>query len=631
MSVYDRPMFRKKGGATGIMASGPNMIKAALGTSINLKNQFPSVSAFNYGVVPASTAIASPILTGDKKYSGIDKILKQYSEAPGSTIFDGPGQFKVDSIYQPGVMGKKMSQTKIFGSEEKDSAAEEKKKEAVKQMAEQEANINKQIKLKESGETSDFGSGKTINEINKNILNKKTTENQEVVDEGTGDVFTTIEDDEGLVTDGTSTTDTGTGTGTDTTGTQFNFRDIQNKTEAEIRNIQNLYSNYSTDLSNLKNANILGKTFDKHKEEYIAALQKKPEEATFADVRDAAFDLLNFDKDSLDEKLTKDQQGSIWLNMMRAGLAMAAGESENALTNVAKGFQVGLEGYGRDMKTLTDDYREDIEKYQNTMYRLLKDKKSENIAKNALDVQRKAAEFAIVRDTRGEERKDLLDKLNTEVTMRKLKIESMSTLANFNLEKFKLDKSSAEFNELLEIKKAQVAALLPDEIKAAIGQGLVKVKDDSKLITADNIELTPKGIEQEFDLVKSLKENSKKYRPSESMQKIKILGRKGGFGLKAKPGETLSEEAQQELGLTLQNLTKSTSPFMKALDPTQGSPSVALEMLITEFRPLKDKGVILEYKSLPESIKNAIENESIDDGATLQTYQDNTELFVGSP
>ena len=629
MSVYDRPMFRKKGGATGIMASGPNMIKAALGTSVNLKNQFPSVGAFNYGIVPASTAIASPILTGDKKYSGIDKILKQYSEAPGSTIFDGPGQFKVDSIYQPGVMGKQMAQTKIFSSEEKDSAAEEAKKKAVKQMAEQEANINKQIKLKQSGETSDFGSGKTINEINKNILNKKTTENQEVVDEGSGDVFTTTEDDEGLGTDGTSTTDTGTDSGT--TSTPFNFKDIQNKTEAEIKNIQNLYSNYSTDLSNLKNANILGKTIDKHREEYLAVLNKRPEEATFEDVRDSAFDLLGFDKESLDEKLTKDQQGSIWLNMMRAGLAMAAGESENALTNVAKGFQIGLEGYGRDMKTLTDDYREDIEKYQNTMYRLLKDKNSENIAKNALDVQRKAAEFAIVQQTRGEERKDLLDKLNTEVTMRKLKIESMSTLANFNLEKFKLDKSSAEFNELLEIKKAQVAALLPDEIKAAIGQGLIRVKDDSKLVTADNIELTEKGIDQEFDLVKSLKESSKKYRPSESMQKIKIQGRKGGYGLKAKPGEELSDEVQQELGLTLQNLTTSTSPFMKALDPIQGSPSTALEMLITAYRPLKDKGVILEYKSLPESIKKAIENESIDDGETLKTYEANTELFVGSP
>jgi hypothetical protein len=283
------------------------------------------------------------------------------------------------------------------------------------------------------------------------------------------------------------------------------------------------------------------------------------------------------------------------------------------------------------MRNLTDDYREDIEKHQNTMYRLLKDKKSENIAKNALDVQRKAAEFAIVRDTRGEERKDLLDKLNTEVTMRKLKIESMATLANYDLEKFKLDKSSAEFNELLEIKKAQVAGLLPEEIKAAIGQGLVRIKDPSKLMTADNIELTEKGIEQEFDLVKSLKEGKAKYRPSESMQKIKIQGRKGGFGLKAKPGEELSDEIQQELGLTLQNLTKSTSPFMKALDPIQGNPSTALDMLITAYRPLKDKGVILEYNSLPESIKKAIEDESIDDGATLQTYQDNTELFVGSP
>ena len=27
MSIYNRPMFRKKGGATGIMASGPEMIR----------------------------------------------------------------------------------------------------------------------------------------------------------------------------------------------------------------------------------------------------------------------------------------------------------------------------------------------------------------------------------------------------------------------------------------------------------------------------------------------------------------------------------------------------------------------------------------------------------------------------
>ena len=157
---------------------------------------------------------------------------------------------------------------------------------------------------------------------------------------------------------------------------KFDFKDIKQRTAAEIQGIQNLYSTYATDLDNLDTANILGKTYDKHKEEYIAALQKKPDEATFADVRDAAFDLLGYDKNSLEENLTKDQQGSVWLNMMRAGLAMAAGESPNALTNVAKGFQVGLEGYGRDMKDLSDDYREDVKTYQSTMYKLLADKKS---------------------------------------------------------------------------------------------------------------------------------------------------------------------------------------------------------------------------------------------------------------
>jgi len=408
---------------------------------------------------------------------------------------------------------------------------------------------------------------------------------------------------------------------------KFDFKDIKQRTATEIQGIQNLYSTYAKDLDNLDTANILGKTYDKHKEEYIAALQKKPEEATFADVRDAAFDLLGYDKDSLEENLTKDQQGSVWLNMMRAGLAMAAGESENALTNVAKGFQVGLEGYGRDMKDLSDDYREDVKTYQSTMYKLLADKKSENIAKNALDVQRKAAEFNIVQQTRGEERKDLLDKLNTEVAMRKIKIESLATMANYDLEKFKLDKSDSEFQNMLEIHKAKLAALLPDEIQAAVTQGLVKIKDESKLATADNLELTQKGINQQFDLLKELKD-SKVTRPTESLQKINISGRTGKFGIMAAPGTELSSDAQEELGLTIQQLMASTSPFQKALDPFQGNANAALGALIDAFKPLRNRGIILKYDDIPTIIKNAIESG---DEETVRTYQNNADLFVGSP
>lgn len=619
MSIYNRPMFRKKGGATGIMASGPNMIKAALGTSVNLKNQFPSVGAFNYGVIPASTANASPILTGGKNVSSIDNLLKQYSEAPGKMIFDGPGQFKVDPALQSGVMGKKMAQTKIISSEEKDAAEEEKKKKAVKQMAEQEANINKQLKIKESGKASDFGTGEKINQTNKKILDKKVTKNDDVIDEGTGEVFTSADDDPNLVTGGETTGGT--------TAKSFDFNDVNQRIQQQTKELQDIYNNYATDLEDVNSATYLGKTYEQHQQDYFEALNKKPEEVTFADVKDAAFDMLGYDKDKLDENLSKDQQGSIWLNMMRAGLAMAAGESPNTLTNVAKGFSVGLEGYGRDMKNLRDDYREDVEKYQNTMYRLLKDEKAERVAMNALDVQRKAAQFNIVQQTRGEAREDLLNKLNTEVAMRKIKLNTMSTLAQFDLEKFKLDKSSDEFQQTMEMSKAKIASMLPAEILAAQTAGLVKIKDPSKPSTADNLELTQKGIDSQFDLIKALKDGSKKY-PSEAMQKIGISGGTGGYGISATEGTELTDQMKNELGATIQNLQKSTSPYQKALDPTTSNPSAALSALITEYRPLynKYKGKIqLNYLDLPEQIKTAIEE---DDPDTMKVLQRNKSLFT---
>ena len=51
----------------------------------------------------------------------------------------------------------------------------------------------------------------------------------------------------------------------------------------------------------------------------------------------------------------------------------------------------------------------------------------------------------------------------------------MSTLAQFDLEKFKLDKSSDEFQKTMEMSKAKIAAMLPDEIK--IASDLVQLKD----------------------------------------------------------------------------------------------------------------------------------------------------------
>ena len=80
--------------------------------------------------------------------------------------------------------------------------------------------------------------------------------------------------------------------------------------------------------------------------------------------------------------------------------------------------------------------------------------------------------------------------------------------------------------------------------------------------------------------------------------------------------------------MTLQQLTASTRHFQKALDPFQGNANAALGALITAFKPLRNKGIILKYDDMPEIIKNAIESGDAD---TVKTYQNNADLFVGSP
>ena len=57
---------------------------------------------------------------------------------------------------------------------------------------------------------------------------------------------------------------------------------------------------------------------------------------------------------------------------MKAGLAMAGGGKSNAITNIARGFGVGLQGYGEDVKNLTKDLREDRREARATMYNLLR-------------------------------------------------------------------------------------------------------------------------------------------------------------------------------------------------------------------------------------------------------------------
>ena len=117
-------------------------------------------------------------------------------------------------------------------------------------------------------------------------------------------------------------------------------------------------------------------------------MNQEGKEPTLADIQDDAIKLLGFDPKELEGEFEEDRKASIFLNMMKAGLAIAAGESPNAISNIARGFAVGLQGYGQDVNRLSKQLREDRREARSTMYNLLKDKKSEALAKRTLELQK---------------------------------------------------------------------------------------------------------------------------------------------------------------------------------------------------------------------------------------------------
>jgi len=109
------------------------------------------------------------------------------------------------------------------------------------------------------------------------------------------------------------------------------------------------------------------------------AISKKratAKEFSLEDVRDEALKISGIDKTDYDEN----RKDAFWMGLMRAGLAIAAGESENTLTNVAKGLGFGLEGYGKDIATLNAQEREDRKELRAISMDLVKTKNDRAMA-----------------------------------------------------------------------------------------------------------------------------------------------------------------------------------------------------------------------------------------------------------
>lgn len=101
-----------------------------------------------------------------------------------------------------------------------------------------------------------------------------------------------------------------------------------------------------------------------------------PEEVDLKAIDKAAEDLMGFDPKAAGEK----RENAFWMGLMKAGLAIAAGGSENAITNIAKGLSFGLDSYGKDIATLNEQEREDRKEFRRLKVKMIDDKRAYNLS-----------------------------------------------------------------------------------------------------------------------------------------------------------------------------------------------------------------------------------------------------------
>ena len=265
---------------------------------------------------------------------------------------------------------------------------------------------------------------------------------------------------------------------------------VSQKIEDEAKLIKNAYDKFNNNTADLKDAEFLGTTYNKEVAKQLELLQKEGKEFSIADAKKVAKDMGFSDPEELDEQYGEDREASFWLNMMKAGAAMAAGGSSNTLTNFAKGFTVGLEGYGKDTGELRKELRADKKEASKTIYSLLKDGRSEDLAKKALDLQKSAAITNILKTEVGEERTRLTNEVNNEVANRKLTISLYKTFADMNFEAKKFNVSRDDFAKSIQMAYAK---MMPDDLKILQAAGQITVIDSSKPLTPDNLKATPEG------------------------------------------------------------------------------------------------------------------------------------------
>lgn len=348
MTVYNRKMFRKKGGgASGIMASGTELIKASLGFynapgggASKLRDGIPGIDAFSATQPPIRNAIRlNP--TGADYQSGIIDILGKDRTRFGKTALEQLAETESAIGRQVGPFSKNLSASqKLPTPEDKTTSYSEAYKSGFRDLG---TGINKTI-----SEILD----PDVEDISEDVETPKTQEDK--VKEKTKVQSPTIkapsESDDLIKKLNISPTSDNKGDGVEVKGkTKGNVNTTENKTK---------YNNYSAlmkeyldkgDGENAANATLKAHGF---KDDDIKDLSPKEK---VDEVKSIITEVMGGKDPSRNMGLEDDLNA---MNIVMLGLSIAAGDSPDALTNIAKGAKEHVLRRSKQIKEKRDEERQ---------------------------------------------------------------------------------------------------------------------------------------------------------------------------------------------------------------------------------------------------------------------------------
>ena len=579
MSVFNRPMFRIPGmnnQASGIMASSPNLIRVSTAQANPLVGNIPPNRGSSINIPPINTVNTFGFRNPEDQKGPETKSLIQASQQ------------------------KPLSEL---------------------------SNLEKLRKaaLKEKGK-------KTVDDLDPKIGEKSQTTTSNI-DDADADYFggDVPLSEAPLTNEGSGKADLKPNPNAGTTPEPNILSGFQSKQKQLSDRMQTAVANLSTGLASAEDIKLGGKTVVENTNALVAKMQEKGQEPTLADVQDDAIKLLGFDPRELEGEFEEDRKASIFLNMMKAGLAIAAGESDNAITNIARGFGVGLQGYGEDVNLLSKNLREDRREARNTMYNLLKDAKSEALAKRTLELQQMEGVVNIQRQLVGDQRTKALDQFNRQITELKFSSDLLGAAADMQFKEKQLEVTKDNVEKTF---RAAILRSQPEIISLLKAKGDMKLKDGiTKEIPygeegyLDQYELSPKGQKSIEEYLKELKKGGKGSLNSGSEFNVKRqnIANTGQVSIVPKPpgfGDA-NDDIKESYGIAGEQLMEDLGSLSDPIDRFNR----IVEFVRSQKRNFP--GITIPENSLSGDVKKYLQGNKSGGGTNQDDYADVLELSTG--